>query len=169
MNTAAYSVVMNQLISHPECGSFALVDGLQYERHFGEEIKTEKGIVAPLFDSGPDSRIQFAGPWLFSLNTTIEYREKLQQLECIYPSVSWFLSCWTLENVVNHFKPFLNLQLPDGRGALFRFYDPRILKDIELLLAEKEYEELIAGIECWFLTLNGETYDIKSKGKYFWD
>jgi hypothetical protein len=33
----------------------------------------------------------------------------------------------TLEEVRRHLRQFLRVQLPDGRFALFRFYDPRIL------------------------------------------
>ncbi|EJN0176112.1 hypothetical protein NPE70_002550 [Salmonella enterica] len=33
--------------------------------------------------------------------------------------------------------------MPDGRCALFRFYDPRILAEVEFLLDETHYVQLI--------------------------
>jgi hypothetical protein len=43
---------------------------------------------------------------------------------------AWGILLWserTLEEVRRHLRQFLRVQLPDGRFALFRFYDPRIL------------------------------------------
>ncbi|MDF1897265.1 DUF4123 domain-containing protein [Rahnella contaminans] len=168
MSNNAYYTMMNQLIGRPNCAAFALVDGLQYERHFGKELTIESGVTAPLFNIGPDARIAFAGPWLIFLHTTETYRKELQELEGEFPSVSWLLSSWTLEKLVGHFKYFLDLQLPDGRCALFRFYDPRVLENIKLLLDERDYETFTTCAEAWFLTLNNKTSNVLGQSDYYW-
>ena len=43
---------------------------------------------------------------------------------------AWGILLWsdrTLDELRRHLRQFLRVQLPDGRFALFRFYDPRIL------------------------------------------
>lgn len=166
MTNSAYDFIMRALISRPDCSLFALVDGLQYERYFGEEIQSEKNATAPFLNTWPDSRIAFAGPWLFRLNESGYHREKLRQLENAFPAVSWIISTASLENLVSHFKPFLNLQLPDGRSALFRFYDPRILAEIELLLDDADYRQFVSGIDEWVFSAEGGVGNVKGKGSY---
>jgi len=163
MKNNSYNFIMRSLMRSPDCSLYALVDGLQYERHFGEEIKIEQGISVPFFNTWPDARVSFAGPWLYRLNVSEYHREKLKQLSEVLPAVSWFISSNTPENLVIHFKYFLNLQLSDGRYALFRFYDPRVLDGIELLLDEADYEQLISEVREWVYTVEGKMGSVKDK------
>lgn len=167
MNINAYDFIMRALMAHPDCSLFALVDGLQYERYFGEEIQNEKDVVIPFLDTWPDSRVAFAGPWLYRLNASEHHRGKLKQLAEILPAVSWIISSSPLESLVIHFKHYLNLQLPDGRCAFFRFYDPRVLAEIELLLNESDYARLVKGIEEWVFPGNCGTGNVKDKKSYY--
>lgn len=162
-----YHTIMKALFCHPECSLYALVDGLQYERHFGCEIKPKQGISYPFFNTLPDSRVAFAGPWLIRLNSEVYQRERLVELSTTLPSVSWILSPLTTEELLVHFKHYCNLQLPDGRCALFRFYDPRVLEGIESLLDEKDFRQLINGVKEWFFILNNELCDVKNKMEHY--
>ncbi|MEX5385345.1 DUF4123 domain-containing protein [Cronobacter muytjensii] len=163
----SYNFIMRSLMSYPVCSLFALVDGLQYERHFGDEIQHEKGVAEPFLNSWPDARLAFAGPWLFRLNNAVSHRDKLKQLAEAVPSVSWIISSESLESLIDHLRSFLNLQLPDGRCALFRFYDPRILAEIEFLLEETYYMQLINRTKEWVFQVDGEMMDMKSKASYY--
>lgn len=163
----SYSFIMRSLMFYPDCSLFALVDGLQYERHFGNEIRHEEGVAEPFLNSWPDSRLAFAGPWLFRLNNSVSNRDKLKQLAEVFPSVSWIISSESLESLIDYFRSFLNLQLPDGRSALFRFYDPRILAEIEFLLDETHYMQLINRTKEWFFQVDGGMIDMKSKASYY--
>ena len=156
-------------MSYPDCSLFALVDGLQYERHFGCEIQHEQGVAEPFLNSWPDARLAFAGPWLFRLNNSVSYRDKLKQLAVAAPSVSWIISSESLESLIDHFKIFLNLQLPDGRCALFRFYDPRVLAEIEFLLDETQYEQLVNRTKEWVFGVDGKMRGMKGKASYYTD
>lgn len=88
----SHNYIMSEWLFHPECSLYALVDGLQIERHFRYELETRNYVCYPFFDTYPDLKIAFAGPWLFKLNSSEEYRGKLAQLGTKYPSVSWLLS-----------------------------------------------------------------------------
>jgi|AGFS01.1.fsa_nt_gi hypothetical protein len=167
MINSSYDFIMRALMFYPDCSLFALVDGLQYERHFGDEIQHEQGVAEPFFNSWPDSRLAFAGPWLFRLNNSVGHRDKLKQLAETLPSVSWIISSESFENLIIHFNSFLNLQLPDSRCALFRFYDPRILAEIEFLLGENYYVQLINPTREWFFQVGGEMIDMKGKASYY--
>ncbi|ARB86782.2 MULTISPECIES: DUF4123 domain-containing protein [Yersinia] len=167
MNISAYDFIMRELMTRPDCSLFALVDGLQYERYFGEEIQNEKGVVVPFLNIWPDSRIAFAGPWLYRLNASEHHREQLKQLSEFLPAVSWIISRGSLEDLAIHFKPFLTLQLPDGRCAFFRFYDPRILAEIELLLNEPDYGQFVRGVEEWVFQADGGMVNVKDKASYY--
>ncbi|EJI6851735.1 DUF4123 domain-containing protein, partial [Salmonella enterica] len=82
-------------------------------------------------------------------------------------SVSWIISSESLESLIVHFKSFLNLQLPDGRCALFRFYDPRILAEVEFLLDETHYVQLINRTREWVFQVGGEMRNMKGKANYY--
>lgn len=166
MNISAYGFIMKELMTHPDCSLFALVDGLQYERYFGEEIQNEKDVVVPFLNTWPDSQIAFAGPWLYRLNGSKRHREKLKKLAEVLPAVSWIISSISLRSLVTHFKPFMNLQLPDGRCAFFRFYDPRILAEIELLLNDIDYSQFISGVEEWVFSAEDGVGNVKCKHNY---
>ena len=167
MINSSYDFIMRALMYNPDCSLFALVDGLQYERHFGDEIQHEQGVAEPILNSWPDARLAFAGPWLFRLNNSVIYRDKLKQLAEAVPSVSWIISSESIESLIDHFKVFLNLQLPDGRCALFRFYDPRVLAEIEFLLDEAHYVQLINRTREWVFQVDGEMRDVKGKTSYY--
>ncbi len=109
-----------QLIHSTKMTLFALVDGMQYERYFGEELSAQRYVSLPLFDT-PDSRIAFAGPWIIQLSRVMDFRDKLCELEATLPSVSWIVSSSTLAELAAHFRKNMNIGLPDGRAALLRF------------------------------------------------
>ncbi|HED5889364.1 TPA: hypothetical protein R5S02_004632 [Salmonella enterica] len=52
----------------PETVLFALVDGLQYERFFSDELLFKPHVSMPLFNKYPDSLIAFAGPWIIRIS-----------------------------------------------------------------------------------------------------
>jgi hypothetical protein len=152
---------MSEWLSHPDCTLYALVDGLQFERYFGCEITVEKNVTYPFFDTYPDSKIAFSGPWLFKLNCSENYRGKLNELEIKYPSVSWLLSPLTPERLLLRFKEFSTLELPDGKYAFFRFYDPRVLESLGVWLEFCDCIKLIQGVSRWVFTSNDKVFDLR--------
>lgn len=88
MSNLSFSFAAQHLIHSSDVSVFALVDGLQYERFTGYELKINPDVVFPLFNTWPDSRIAFAGPWLIRMNETMEMRKQLEALEIALPGVS---------------------------------------------------------------------------------
>lgn len=158
-----YNFIMSEWLCHPDCSLYALVDGLQYERHFGYEITAEKGISYPLFDMYPDSKIAFAGPWLLRLNTSVFYRDALNELDVEYPAVSWLLSPLPPISLIHRFKEFLYLELPNGKCALFRFYDPRVMERLHFWLEDSDCIKLVEDVTKWVLTTHDKVFDFKAQ------
>ncbi|EOG3602530.1 DUF4123 domain-containing protein [Enterobacter cloacae] len=127
MSSVSFCLVMQFLIHSSDVSVFALVDGLQYERFTGYELKIKQNVCLPLFNTWPDSCIAFAGPWLIRMNETMAMREPLETLEIALPGVSWIVSDSTPEELVAHLQRYMNTGLQDGllycvfRTRVFRF------------------------------------------------
>jgi hypothetical protein len=78
MNSSSFSIAAQHLIHSSDVSVFALVDGLQYERHFGEGLSVQQPAAMSLFDTWPDSRIAFAGPWIMEMNSIMDFRKALR-------------------------------------------------------------------------------------------
>lgn len=58
-----------------------------------------------------------------------------------------------LKVLMNKLKMLLELEMPDGTVSFFRWYDPRIMENINFLLEKKDSAELFRNIDFWFLTV----------------
>lgn len=142
---------------------FALVDGLQYERFFSEELVIEENLSLPLFNKFPESRIAFAGPWLIQDNSVANIREKLCELEVALPSVSWIVSSSSLNELAAHFRKIMNIVLPDGRVALLRFQDPRVQFRLGTILNSQQHWELTHLTNEWLTIVDGKVWSLKQR------
>ncbi|KOY60344.1 DUF4123 domain-containing protein [Photorhabdus heterorhabditis] len=145
---------------HPGVRLYALVNGLQYERCFGEEINYIAGINNPLFRHYPDSKIAFAGPWLFDMEYAHQWQDKLSTLEETSPAVSWLLTSLSLDKLTRHLVPYLNIQLSAKQTALLRFYDPRILHLIRDIFSHEQLSAFMQGINAWVYQHNSTYYSV---------
>lgn len=97
-------------------------------------IQAEGGLFwKSLFDGSPEEALLEAAPILIELprhpTNTVLWRE-LIKAERASPSVSWLSSRLALRELFLHIQPYLDADMPDGKKALFRFYDPRTLISI---------------------------------------
>ncbi|CAM4302119.1 DUF4123 domain-containing protein [Serratia silvae] len=128
---------------------YAVVDGLQYERHLGDEISYQDG-VSPLFRQPEDAKIAFAGPWVFELSKlSKDVIDELITLEKSKPSLSWVFSQLDMFSLTNNLVDLLNVQLPGERFALFRFYDPRVLIQLKEILTKEQLAHFMDNIYDW--------------------
>ncbi|HFQ8226977.1 TPA: DUF4123 domain-containing protein [Citrobacter freundii] len=160
---AAFALAAGQLLASTKVSLFALVDGLQYERYFGQELEAIAGSVLPLFDKYPDSRIAFAGPWLLDMHKNMALLETLTELEQQLPCVSWLLSVQTLPELFSHIQRYMNTELPDGRVALVRLQDPRVQVRLGEQLDEYQHGQLTRNIAEWYSMVSGQIYSLKQK------
>ena len=163
MSKVSFSLAAQHLIHSSDVSVFALVDGLQYERFTGYELKINPDVVFPLFNTWPDSRIAFAGPWLIRMNETMEMREQLEALEIALPGVSWIVSGSTPEELVAHLQIYMNTGLPDGRAALLRFQDPRVQVRLATMLNDLQHQKLTGLMQEWLTIVDGKVWSFKQR------
>ncbi len=163
MSITSFNLAAQHLIHSTKVTLFALVDGLQYERYFCEELSEQQYVSMPLFDSWPDSRIAFAGPWLIDMNRKVSIRTRLCELEINYPSVSWVITSLTLPELINHFKNHMSIQLPNGKIGLLRFYDPRVQVRLGGILEDMQHYNLIKNISGWYSTTTEGIYSLDKR------
>lgn len=163
MNGISFSLAAQHLIHSTKVTLFALVDGLQYERYFGEELSVQQPATIPLFDTWPDSRIAFAGPWIIEMNSVMDFREKLCELEAALPSVSWTVSSSTLAELAAHFRKYMNIGLPGGPTALLRFQDPRVQIRLGATLDDLQHRDLTGLLQEWLTTVNGKVWSFRQR------
>lgn len=159
----SFAFASQALIASTRNSLFALVDGLQFERHFGEELQTLNNAVLPLFDKYPDTRIAFAGPWLIDMHKEMVFREKLIELEQHLPAVSWILSALSLSELLAHLQQCMNAEMPDGRVALVRLQDPRVQFRLGEQLDEAQHWEITRDIAEWYSSVDNRVYSLKQK------
>ena len=136
---------------------YALVDGFQYEKHTGQRIQHIPGINRPLMHGTEDQPLAHAGPWLFNIIDSAEQFHALQELEQALPSVSWLITSVDLEGLSQLLQLKLEAELPDGRKALLRFYDPRVLGNLYHTLDAGQRAQFFDLIDEWHFIYNGQS------------
>jgi hypothetical protein len=138
----------------PALRLYALVDGAQYRTLRGEPLQLGDGMYA-LFTDTPDAALAHAGPWLVDAQQTGEaVTDDLVRLEKQAPAVTWLMAVQDLWGLAQLLQLNLNMQLPDGRTALLRFWDPRVLVTLADLLGPEQSAAFFAHIHEWHLLHN---------------
>ncbi len=139
----------------PTLRLYALVDGVQYENHRSERLAGGPG-MASLFAGTADAALAHAGPWLIDVEIAGEaFASDLAALEHEAPAVSWLISQADLHGLAQLLQLQLDARLPDGRVALLRFWDPRVLGSLVDVLSTRQRETLLAHIHEWHLLRDG--------------
>lgn len=142
---------------------FALVDGTRYLAQFGEPCIEQVGIRS-LFTGTPDAALAHAGPWLVDAEQVGPMMvDALATLERAAPAVTWLIASPTLESLVRLLQLKLNTVMPDGRIALLRFWDPRVLINLAELLEHAQREVFFGDIDEWHLLHHGQRTWIGSR------
>ncbi|MFV8593067.1 DUF4123 domain-containing protein [Ralstonia pseudosolanacearum] len=145
---------------NPALRLYGLVDGLQYETHRGERLDYRQGF-ASLFHGTPDGALAHAGPWLVDVEAVGDgVTADMARLEREAPSVTWLMSETDLHGLAQLLRLKLDARLPDGRIALVRFWDPRVLAELVNVLTPEQRETFFAHIHEWHLLRNGERVHI---------
>lgn len=134
---------------------YVLLDGAQYLQHRGERMTEAEGRYA-LFAGTPDAPLSHVGPWLIDAETIGESSlHDLIAMEREIPALTWIIAPQTLDGLAQLLQLNLNLRLPDGRTALLRFWDPRVLVTLaDVLTAEQRYA-FFGRIYEWHLLHEG--------------
>ena len=142
--------------THRALRLYALVDGVQYTRYFETPLTPLAGRRA-LFHGTDDAALAHAGPWLIDAeHAGSEQLAGLVELERAAPAVTWLIAPQDLEGLAQLLSLRLDMRLPDGRSALVRFWDPRVLANLAELLDGNQREEFFAHIHEWHMLHNGQ-------------
>jgi len=66
------------------------------------------------------------------------------------PFCGWILSEYALPTVVGYLQRKLTLVSPEGKAALFRFHDPRVLQRLTAILTQAQLSRLLGPVNSWF-------------------
>lgn len=141
---------------HVGLSLYGLLDGAQYHEQTGKRFSPRLGATA-LFAGTADAALAFAGPWLIDAETAIpELIEELVGFERKADGVSWLIAHQDLNGLAQMLRLHLETELPDGRRALLRFWDPRILASLVKIFTPEQRREFFGHIFEWHLLLDRE-------------
>lgn len=139
----------------PALRLYALVDGVQYQSQLCKRLHPSSGLF-PLFARTPDAALSHAGPWLVDTDIADEATiSELPTLERNAPSLTWLIAPQDLEGLGQLLQLRMDVILPDGRKALLRFWDPRVLVNLARTLDASQREALFGHIHEWHLLHEG--------------
>ncbi|KWI07877.1 DUF4123 domain-containing protein [Burkholderia ubonensis] len=136
---------------------YALVDGLLYaDAADASPLQRSQSAVA-LFDGTPDASLADAGPWLIDYERAAgAIRQPLSTMASGSTGVSWLISAYPIESLADELRNRLDVRLPDGRTALLRFYDARIMADMASLMEFTQRMQFFVATFDWLVEVNGK-------------
>lgn len=137
---------------------YALVDGFQYQQHFGRAIEAQENITRALFAGTEDEPLAHAGPWIIAPSGAKRYGEEIVELEEILPSVLWLIVDTDMETLATRLQSNLNRQLPDSSEVLLRFWDPRVFRSLIKSLDPSSRSSFFGHVTEWHFLHNGERF-----------
>ena len=144
----------------------ALVDGIHYQQHTGQQLAPENDRTVSLFAGTNDIALAHAGPWLVDPETSRDHLADLRKLEQARPAVIWLITSESLERQAAKLRPHLNTRLPKGRSALLRFWDPRVFHALNAVCQGKSERELFRAADAWHYLNEGRRFTINENGIY---
>jgi hypothetical protein len=139
---------------------FALVDGLQYQQHTGQQLTPEDDMTVSLFAGTKDIALAHAGPWLVDPKAARDRLADLGELEQARPGVIWLITSEPIERLAEKLRPHLNISMPNRRSALLRFWDPRVLHALDAVCQDKAGRELFRTAQAWQYLHEGQRHTI---------
>lgn len=140
--------------TNPALQLFALIDGAQFEMQRNSRIDRQAGF-SPLFAGTKDASLAAAGPWLVDIEQVSgEVLTDICALEHSAPAVIWLITVQDLTGLSQLLQLQLDAELPDGRKALLRFWDPRVLFHLAELLDGEQRVSFFGHINEWHFLHN---------------
>lgn len=140
----------------PELKLYVLVDGLAYEAHTGGRLYDQPGISRALFEGTPDQALAYAGPWLFAAAAVEDQWQALFAFEAQAPAVSWLIAPMDLEGLAQLLQLRMDLRLPEGKTALLRLSDPRVIDKLLPVFTPAQRLDFFGLIDEWHFMRNGQ-------------
>lgn len=135
---------------------YALFDALIYAGTEGAAALERSSTAIALFDGTPDESLADAGPWLIDVErASVSVRRTLRALAVGAGGMSWLISAYGLPSLAHQLRERLDVRMPDGRTALLRFYDARLVGAIAGLLSFSQRAEFFVPTFDWIVEMQG--------------
>ncbi|MDN8011624.1 DUF4123 domain-containing protein [Burkholderia multivorans] len=138
---------------------FALADGLLYSELSGSAPVRSTESAMALLDGTPDASLADAGPWLFDYeradSATRDVLTRLAQGEF---GVNWIISAYQSRQLAGELRDRLDATLPDGRTAMLRYYDARVMRYFAPALTSTERTMFFSPTFDWLLEIDGHLF-----------
>lgn len=154
-NDSLLHVLRRHLFTDPGRKAYAILDGCQIE-DLPAWLKSSQVTCACLFDGPLDPMLEAAAPQIVMLASDQPMTEAILREGW---NKQWGVILLTPARVDigalrQHLRGLLMVDLPGGRHAIFRFYDPRAFKAVLPHLNHQQRSALFGPISAWFMQGN---------------
>ncbi|VCM19481.1 Uncharacterised protein [Burkholderia pseudomallei] len=154
-NIEAHFEMRRQQITLP-ARLFAVVDALLFAEASDAPPLRRANYSIALFDRTPDASLAEHGPWLIDYALAPgPIRRVLAELAAGPVGMSWLISAYPFERLAAELREHLDVRLPDGRTALLRFYDARIMPDIARVMRDAQRSHFFVATYDWLVEIDG--------------
>lgn len=114
--------------------------------------KLPPDVCRSLFEGTPEEEHVLLAPYLIHAAHPKYHRmvEWLVNLEVKEPMVLWLASTLEIEALSENLKPLLEAKMPDGKDALLRFYDPRVLTKLMGFFDQEQKKPYFKAAATWW-------------------
>lgn len=133
--------------SPPDLEWFSVVDTAQDPSLYA--LATSASAWEPLVAGAPPGDLAATLPYVVRLRQNEAIAERWRTVGA---GRNWGIhlqSSLPINQLRLHFKKFLTVDLPDGRRALFRFYDPRVFRTYIRAASPEERDPWFRGVACY--------------------
>ncbi|MBU9576595.1 DUF4123 domain-containing protein [Burkholderia multivorans] len=140
---------------------FALTDGLLYSELSGSAPMRSAESAIALLDGTPDASLADAGPWLFDYDgADSATRDVLTRLAHGEFGVNWIISAYQPRQLAGELRERLDATLPDGRTAMLRYYDARVMRYFAPALTSTERTVFFSPAFDWLIEIDGQLFRV---------
>ncbi|MFP3502028.1 DUF4123 domain-containing protein [Burkholderia sp. SIMBA_062] len=138
---------------------FALADGLLYSELSGSAPVRSGETAMALLDGTSDASLAEAGPWFFDYERADSAtRDVLGRLAQGEYGVSWIISAYQPRQLAGELRERLDATLPDGRTAMLRYYDARVMRHFAPALTSAERTIFFSPAFDWLIEIDGQLF-----------
>ncbi len=127
---------------------FALLDAARHPAVLAALQASDQPFQS-LYEGAEADTIADYGPFLVSLDGNRGFLARLVEQGWGRSWGVYLTSPADLATIRHHLRRYLKVEIPTGQTALFRFYDPRVLREFFPLWSPAEQEAFLGPVACY--------------------
>ena len=151
-------IIRNNQKSLSEGKLWLLIDAAQQPRLIRNWLENQSTqSVVSLFENTPEKELPlYASPFLYPItaNNSKDVEKTITEWLTEANMLTILDTEQSTSSIQKHLQNYFDVMLPDGKAALFRFYDPSITAYIHHLLDKTNYEKLVNKFDHWWYAVN---------------